>query len=274
LQPIYLTGTPQERDEEFFGLITTPLVETQKVFSNVESFEAQKAEVLKETADKKAEKEKAKKTKTESKQEGSEEEEEEEKVPVVKDVKVNHEKVLKDFMTSIKGQDILVHKEKLLQLLVNLSEAEADKPFPKKVKIDLDIAIRKKKNIDDARLKMGIPVKEETPSFPLDEKEVDAIGTVSPAPIEIESVSIGGGGGKAFNCSVCCSTTSANFSFVFSSCNAVILVLMFVLNKSISFWNTVLIFINSSSSNKFSSFPTVKLSKVLNGKLSRSVNNF
>lgn len=170
LQPIYLTGTPQEIDEEFFGLITTPLIETQKVFSNVESFEAQKAEIEKETSEKKAEKEKAKKVKTEIKS-NDDSKGEEVAAPTKSAPKVNNEKVLRDFMTSIKGQDILIHKEKVEELYALLSEDDLAKAYAKKVRVDLDIAIRKKKNIDDARAKMGIKTE-----LPLGEVESVSIG--------------------------------------------------------------------------------------------------
>lgn len=159
LKPLHLTGTPEELDAEFFGLVTTPLQKTQAVFNNVEAYEAQMQEVSKATADKKAEKDAAAKAKKDtSTTEAS--------APAEKEVKVNNEKVLKDFMTSIKGQDITLSKDKIEELYANLSEAELDKPFAKKVRIDLDIAVRKAKNIEDARAKLLGTKKEEEVATP------------------------------------------------------------------------------------------------------------
>lgn len=147
LKPLHLTGTPEELDTEFFGLVTTPLQKTQNIFNNVEAFEAQLQEASKATADKKAEKDAAAKTKKDAATT-------EASAPVEKEVKVNNEKVLKDFITSIKGQDILLSKDKIEELYANLSEAELDKPFAKKVRIDVDIATRKQEQIRAAKEKL------------------------------------------------------------------------------------------------------------------------
>lgn len=147
LKPLHLTGTPEEIDAEFFGLVTTPLQKTQAVFNNVEAYEAQMQEVSKATADKKAEKDAAAKAKKDATPT-------EASAPAEKEVKVNNEKALKDFMTSIKGQDIILSKDKIEELYANLSEAELDKPFPKKVRVDLDIAIRKEQQIKAAKEKL------------------------------------------------------------------------------------------------------------------------
>lgn len=155
LKPIFVTGLPEEIDAEFFNLISEPLRDTQKVFSNIEAYEAQKAEIQKETAEKKDAKAKA----TADAKKAKDEEGKVEKVPVVKEVVINNEKVLKEFMTSIKGENILTHKDKIEELYALCNEAELDKPFAKKVRIDLDIAIRKQKNIDDARARMGFAPK-------------------------------------------------------------------------------------------------------------------
>lgn len=166
LKPIFVTGTPEEIDKEFFAIISEPLKDTQKVFSNIEAYEAQKAEIAKETAEKKDAKSKTAAAKTKAKTDDDlddDGEEGEEKVVPAKVVKVNNEKVLKDFMTSIKSQDILTHKDKIEQLYGLCSEDELAKPFAKKVRIDLDIAIRKQKNIDDARLKFGFTKPDDTP---------------------------------------------------------------------------------------------------------------
>lgn len=154
LKPLHLTGTPEEIDAEFFGLVTTPLQKTQAVFNNIEAFEAQLQEASKATADKKAEKDAAAKAKKETTTT-------EASVPVEKEVKVNNEKALKDFMTSIKGKDIIESREKIEELYANLSSAELDKPFPKKVRIDLNIAIRKVEAIEAAREKLLGTKKEE-----------------------------------------------------------------------------------------------------------------
>lgn len=160
LKPLHLTGTPEEIDAEFFGLVTTPLQQTQTVFNNVEAFEAQLREASKATADKKAEKDAAAKAKKETTTTTTEDGKEV-PAPVEKVVKVNNEKALKDFMTSIKGKEIIESREKIEELYANLSPAELDKPFPKKVRIDLDIAIRKVEAIEAAREKLLGTKKEE-----------------------------------------------------------------------------------------------------------------
>lgn len=157
LKPLHLTGTPEEIDAEFFGLVTTPLQKTQAVFNNVEAYEAQLQETSKATANKKAEKDAAAKSKKETAVEGSKEA----SAPVEKEVKVNNEKALKDFMTSIKGKEIIESREKIEELYANLSAAELDKPFVKKIRIDLDIAIRKVEAIEAARQKLLGTKKEE-----------------------------------------------------------------------------------------------------------------
>jgi len=169
LKPIFISGTPQDIDGQFFHLITAPLQNIQKVFTNIEAFEAQAKEVAKATADKKS----AKKATTTA---AASEEDGEEKTPAAKPektVKVNNEKVLKEFMTSIKDEPIIGHKEKIEELYALLSEAELGKPFAKKVRIDLDIAIRKEANLQAAREKHGFTPKEETATESKDMKIVD-----------------------------------------------------------------------------------------------------
>lgn len=178
LKPIYVTGTPEEIDAEFFAIISAPLEETQKVFTNIESFEAQKAEALKATEDKKKEKEAKKKTaeKTTTDDESEEEDSEATEKPA-KEVKINHEKVLKDFMVSIKNDNILDHKERLLQLFANLSVAESEKAPIKKIRAELQTAIKKQESIDAARAKMRITPKTE-----------EAIASVTETPVEVKEV--------------------------------------------------------------------------------------
>ena len=160
LKPLHLTGTPEEIDSDFFSLVTTPLIKTQAVFNNVEAFEAQLKEATKATAEKKAEKDAAAKAKKEEAK-TTDSEGEVAKPIAEKVVKVNNEKVLKDFIVSIKNEDILIHKEKIEELCGLLSETELSKPYYKKVRMDLDIAIRKEANIQAAREKHGFVKKEE-----------------------------------------------------------------------------------------------------------------
>lgn len=169
LKPLHLTGTPEELDTEFFGLVTSPLQKTQNIFNNVEAFEAQLREASKTTADKKAEKDAAAKAKKETS--GTDVEKE---VPVEKPMKVNNEKALKDFMASIKGENILSSKDKIEELYANLSEVELGKPFAKKVRIDLDIAIRKEANIQAAREKHGFATKPEE-TQPVDANTIEVV---------------------------------------------------------------------------------------------------
>lgn len=163
LKPIFVTGKPEDIDQEFFPLVSAPLADTQKVFSNIAEFEAQKAELLKEAKAKSGKgKTSAKTADSESDDEGAEEEEVVAKAKPAKVEKINHEKILKDFMLEIKGQDILLHQERIGELMANLSEAELAKSFAKAVKGDLDKAIAKKKAIDDAKLKFGFTAPAET----------------------------------------------------------------------------------------------------------------
>ena len=83
-----------------------------------------------------------------------------EKLKTEKVVKVNNEKVLKDFVATIKDKNILDYESTLEEMFAKLSEEEMNKPLYKKVRIDLDIAIRKKKNYEAAKEKFGFKTKE------------------------------------------------------------------------------------------------------------------
>lgn len=166
LKPIYLTGTPQDIDLEFFQIISKPLEDTQKVFSNIEAFEAQKAEVLKATEEKKNAA-KNKKAETKNDDDDNEENPSSDDTPTIKpikEIKVNNEKILKEFIVSIKNDNLSDHKEKLQELIGNLSIAESIKPAMKKIVSDLETSIKKEESIAIARAKFGFtaPVTSET----------------------------------------------------------------------------------------------------------------
>lgn len=193
LKPITLTGTPEELDFEFFQIITKPLEAAQQLFTNIESFEAQLAEAAKATADKKKDKAKATSKKEEASEEDGEETEvvEKPKAPA-KEVKVDNIKPLKEFYDSIKGQDILLHQEKIDELYSKLTQTELDKPYPKKVRLDLDIALRKQAQIQAAKDKMrGITPKEEHPAIIPSVPEPSAIEKI----VEERNKNISGKGG-------------------------------------------------------------------------------
>ena len=99
-------------------------------------------------------------------------------------VKINNEKPLKDFITSLgKDADILPHIPQIEELYANLSPEELDKPYAKKVRIDVDIRLRKDANYRAALEKNGF-----APKLPEKLQEiVDAspnIHVVTMAPIE------------------------------------------------------------------------------------------
>lgn len=191
LKPIFVSGTAEDMDAEFFTTLAPILEQTQKLFSNVEAYEVQMAEVAKATAEVKKAKEKAtsdaKKATTVLTEDG-------EVVPAtptgkpVKEVVINNEKVLKEFMTSIKGENILLHKDKIEELYALCTEAELDKPFTKKVRIDLDIAIRKQKNIDDARLKFGFTTEAPKQEVVVETETAEIVIAEEAQPIVTEEV--------------------------------------------------------------------------------------
>jgi PRTRC genetic system protein E len=186
LKPIFITGTPQEIDAEFFNIVSTPLTSIQKVLSNVEEFEAQTKEVAKATADKKQPK--AKET-TEDKP-----------ALEVKEVKVNNEKAFKDFLTSVKADPILNHKDKFEELYAALSQEESEKAFAVKARKELNLAIKKDADIQAAKAKFAKPqtevldinetevieeefvIAEQTDDFPNEE----IVGAVEEQPIREE----------------------------------------------------------------------------------------
>lgn len=65
MTPLLLTGTPEELDAEYFSAVSNPLRETQKFFSNVESYEKSIEEAKAKTAQEKNKKEAEKKAKQE-----------------------------------------------------------------------------------------------------------------------------------------------------------------------------------------------------------------
>lgn len=77
--------------------------------------------------------------------------------------KVNNEKPLKDFIASLgKDADILHQIPAIEELYAKLSSEELDKPFAKKVRIDMDIRLRKEANYQGALVKNGFKPKEES----------------------------------------------------------------------------------------------------------------
>jgi PRTRC genetic system protein E len=167
LKPIYLTGTPQDIDLEFFQIISKPLEDTQKVFSNIEAFEAQKAEILKATEEKKNVSKNKKAEKTTDDNEDEDENNDSLEKPT-KEIKVNNEKALKDFVASIKNDNLIDHKEKLKELIANLSITESIKPAIKKIVSDLETSIKKEESIAIAKAKFGFTT---SPSLSVEQEE-------------------------------------------------------------------------------------------------------
>lgn len=175
INPIVISGTPESVDKEFNDNITKALAVAQKLHEVLEANKPKEEPKAKETVKAKAPKAKPKEVveksepvaeepkveevkKEEPKVEAPKVEEVKKEVPAAQkqqeEPKVNNEKVLKDYMTTIKGQNIFLYKDIVEDLYSKLDEKELTKPLAKRVRIELDIAIRKDKQITDARNKM------------------------------------------------------------------------------------------------------------------------
>jgi PRTRC genetic system protein E len=202
LKPIILSGTVEDMDEGFFEAISPALEQAQKLFSNVVDFEAQLAEIAKATADKKKTKAPVKAEKSED---DGEEKDEEETAAKEKVVKVNNEKVFKDFITSIKAkpEPLTNHTEKIEELYALLTDVEKEKAPIKKIRTEFDAAVKKANDIAKAKAQFApkaetesVSVGEETviidiPATPIPEEEipnVENVGAVEEVVVEEEEV--------------------------------------------------------------------------------------
>lgn len=108
LKPIFITGPAADLDNEFFETVTGPLEATQRTFSNVENYEAQRKEAEKETAEKAEQKKKVKAA-----------EEALKKVYEAKDFNIDKDKA------------------KAMKLIDALLEVDPDNSYGKKAKADI-----------------------------------------------------------------------------------------------------------------------------------------
>lgn len=104
--------------------------------------------------------------------------------------KVDNIAPLKTFYETIKKDDILPFRVQLEELLAKLSDAEKQKPYPKKVLNDLEIRIRKEENKIAALKKLGF-IKEEPVAEAVveelkgeDEPATEEIAIASPITVE------------------------------------------------------------------------------------------
>ena len=183
INPIRFVGKPEEVDLDFFTKLDEHLVDVpkfekteptkekvEKVKEEVEIVEEQKEEVIekqdpKHPIDPIAEQYKdvpvgktpiGELPKTKAKAEP--------------EPKVDNIKPLKEFYEIIKKDDILPFREAIELALSKLTEKEMEKPYPKKVKNDLEIRIRKEENKIAALKKHG---------FITDDKPAEAVEAVT-----------------------------------------------------------------------------------------------
>jgi hypothetical protein len=203
IKPIVVTGSPEEVDTTFTDTIVKALTVAQKLHDILEAEkpkeivkpEKSRAQKIKEISDAQPIMESV--STREEAIDIIKTEKVEERLnkptppPVEKQTTVNNEKNLKDFVLTLKtDSDWLSNKEKIEELYANLSEVELGKPYPKKVRIDLDIKLRKQAIIKEARDKMmGIPAplpkEEQEPieSFnSFSNKELETQLTIMPPP--------------------------------------------------------------------------------------------
>ena len=183
INPIRFVGKPEEIDLDFFAQLNEHLVDVPKVEKTEPTKE--KVEKVKEEVEIVDEQKEEVIEKEDSKHPIDPIAEEYKEVPVaetpVKELpkqkdkaetepKVDNIKPLKEFYEMIKKDDILPFKEAIETALSKLTEKEMEKPYPKKVKNDLEIRIRKEENKIAALKKHG---------FITDEKPDEVVETVT-----------------------------------------------------------------------------------------------
>ena len=192
INPIRFVGKPEEIDLDFFLKLDEHLVDVpkfekteptkekvEKVKEEVEIVEEQKEEVIE---------------KQDPKHPIDPITEEYKDVPVAEtpigelpktkakaepEPKEDNIKPLKDFYEIIKKDDILPFREAIELALSKLTEKEMGKPYPKKVKNDLEIRIRKEENKIAALKKHG---------FITDEKPAEVVETVTDENLGTEGI--------------------------------------------------------------------------------------
>lgn len=165
INPIRFVGKSEEIDFDFFEKLNEHLVDvpkfqaTEPAKENVEKVK-EEAEIVEEQKEEAIEKEDSIALIAEEQKDVPLAETPVEKLPKTKakaepEPKVDNIKPLKEFYEIIKKDDILPFREAIETALSKLTEKEMEKPYPKKVKNDLEIRIRKEENKIAALKKHG-----------------------------------------------------------------------------------------------------------------------
>ena len=183
INPIRFVGKPEEVDLDFFTKLDEHLVDVpkfekteptkekvEKVKEEVEIVEEQKEEVIEKQDPKHPIDPIAEQYKDVPVGETPIGELPKTKAKAEPEPKEDNIKPLKDFYEIIKKDDILPFREAIELALSKLTEKEMGKPYPKKVKNDLEIRIRKEENKIAALKKHG---------FITDDKPAEAVETVT-----------------------------------------------------------------------------------------------
>lgn len=185
VKPIRFVGKPEEIDMDFFSQLEEHLVDMPKEIEPVK--EEPKETVVKEEAPKKSAPELVK------------EASEKLKAKAKAEPKVDNIAPLKEFYETIKNDDILPFKDQIQEFLGKLSDAEKQKPYPKKVLNDLEIRIRKEEIRIAALKKAGFikdePVVEtviEEPKSEIDPGVEEPITEeiAIPSPVAVEEIEV------------------------------------------------------------------------------------
>ena len=189
INPIRFVGKSEEIDFDFFEKLNEHLVDvpkfqaTEPAKENVEKVK-EEAEIVEEQKEEAIEKEDSIALIAEEQKDVPLAETPVEKLPKTKakaepEPKVDNIKPLKEFYEIIKKDDILPFREAIELALSKLTEKEMEKPYPKKVKNDLEIRIRKEENKIAALKKHG---------FITDDKPAEVVETVTDENFETEGI--------------------------------------------------------------------------------------
>ena len=192
INPIRFVGKPEEIDLDFFLKLDEHLVDVpkfekteptkekvEKVKEEVEIVEEQKEEVIEKQDPKHPIDPIAEEYKDVPVAETPIGELPKTKAKAEPEPKEDNIKPLKDFYEIIKKDDILPFREAIELALSKLTEKEMGKPYPKKVKNDLEIRIRKEENKIAALKKHG---------FITDEKPAEVVETVTDENLGTEGI--------------------------------------------------------------------------------------
>lgn len=194
INPIRFVGKPEEVDLDFFQKLNEHLVDVPKFQATEPANETvekvkEEAEIVEEQKEKAIEKEDSIAPIAEEQKEVPIAETPVEELPKIKtkakaepEPKEDNIKPLKDFYEIIKKDDILPFREAIELALSKLTEKEMGKPYPKKVKNDLEIRIRKEENKIAALKKHG---------FITDDKPAEVVETVTDENFGTEGITTG-----------------------------------------------------------------------------------